>query len=425
MEHVGKDKVSVITVVYNDVQHIRKTMESFFSQSWENKEYIVIDGGSTDGTADIISEYSNCLAYWCSEPDKGIYDAMNKGINRCTGQWINILNSGDTFAAATTLEEAMKMKGNNNPAVVFGNSIEVHTGYQMEVYADDNISMLEYVPTFRHGSSFIRADIQKSHLFDIAHSRRYGYALDWLMLYTLYKEGHEFMKIDMMIEAYLVEGISNRPYKNLYYNYIITSGNRLNFRKFTFMLKRMFHTFRTSNRVYDWARAFVMEYIVNSICPHIPFWWLRRKMLSLSNIKLGKGSFIMRKVYIMEPPRLTIGNHSHINRGCLLDARGNINIGDNVSVSHDVKLVTGGHDAQSANFIGIFKPITIDDYAWIGVGATVLQGIRIGEGAVVAAGALVTKDVPPYTIVAGVPAKKIGERNRRLSYQCNGWLPFT
>ena len=73
------NKISVITVVYNDVKHIRETMESFFSQTWEEKEYIVIDGGSTDGTAEVIKEYADRLAYWCSEKDTGVYDAMNKG----------------------------------------------------------------------------------------------------------------------------------------------------------------------------------------------------------------------------------------------------------------------------------------------------------------------------------------------------------
>ena len=94
------NKISVITVVFNDKAHIRQTMESFFSQTWEDKEYIVIDGGSTDGTADIINEYSNRLAFWCSEPDGGIYDAMNKGISHAKGEWINFLNSGDLYASS-------------------------------------------------------------------------------------------------------------------------------------------------------------------------------------------------------------------------------------------------------------------------------------------------------------------------------------
>lgn len=101
------EKVSVITVVFNDVKHIKGTMESFFSQTYENKEYIVIDGGSTDGTKEIIERYADRLAYWCSEPDGGIYDAMNKGISHATGGWINFLNCGDRFCADDTIEKVM------------------------------------------------------------------------------------------------------------------------------------------------------------------------------------------------------------------------------------------------------------------------------------------------------------------------------
>ena len=75
-----RNKVSVITVVFNDVSNIRATIESFFAQTWAEKEYIIIDGGSTDGTVEIIKEYADRLAFWCSEKDKGIFDAMNKGI---------------------------------------------------------------------------------------------------------------------------------------------------------------------------------------------------------------------------------------------------------------------------------------------------------------------------------------------------------
>lgn len=80
--------------------------------------------------------------------------------------------------------------------------------------------------------------------------------------------------------------------------------------------------------------------------------------------------------------------------------------------------MAGGHDVNSVDFAGDHRPIQIDDYVWIGVGATVLRGVHIGEGAVVCAGAVVTKDVAPYDIVAGVPAKKIAERNHELKYKC-------
>lgn len=122
-----KHKVSVITVVYNDVAHIRETMNSFFSQTWEEKEYIVVDGGSTDGTADIVKEYADKLSWWCSECDGGIYDAMNKAIGHATGEWINILNSGDLFASKNALHDAIVNTPDIEHAdVIYGDSIERH-----------------------------------------------------------------------------------------------------------------------------------------------------------------------------------------------------------------------------------------------------------------------------------------------------------
>jgi acetyltransferase-like isoleucine patch superfamily enzyme len=87
--------------------------------------------------------------------------------------------------------------------------------------------------------------------------------------------------------------------------------------------------------------------------------------------------------------------------------------------------MTGSHDYKSRNFQGIFKPIVIEDYAWVGVGATILQGVTIGKGAVVCAGAVVTKDVPPYAVVAGVPAQTIDTRPDDLDYECKWDVPFT
>ena len=80
--------ISVITVVYNDVLHIEQTMLSVLNQSYPNIEYIVIDGGSTDGTVDVIKKYADRLACWVSEPDGGIYPAMNKGLVHATGEWV-------------------------------------------------------------------------------------------------------------------------------------------------------------------------------------------------------------------------------------------------------------------------------------------------------------------------------------------------
>lgn len=98
-------------------------------------------------------------------------------------------------------------------------------------------------------------------------------------------------------------------------------------------------------------------------------------------------------------------------------------IGDNVTIASYVKIITGSHDTQSKDFRAIFKPVVINDYAWICTGAMIQQGVTIGKGAVVAAGAVVTKDVPPYSIVGGVPAKVIGGRTEDLDYSpCTPFL---
>ena len=89
--------VTIITVVFNGKIYIEETIQSVIGQTYKNIEYIVIDGGSNDGTVDIISKYANNITYWISEPDKGIYDAMNKGIKVAKGEWLNFLNAGDSY----------------------------------------------------------------------------------------------------------------------------------------------------------------------------------------------------------------------------------------------------------------------------------------------------------------------------------------
>ncbi|TYB33575.1 MAG: glycosyltransferase [Flexistipes sinusarabici] len=87
--------ISIITVVFNGEEYLEETILSVINQTYPNVEYIIIDGGSTDGTVDIIKKYEHAIDYWVSEPDKGIYDAMNKGIKLLTGEWVNFMNAGD------------------------------------------------------------------------------------------------------------------------------------------------------------------------------------------------------------------------------------------------------------------------------------------------------------------------------------------
>ena len=158
--------------------------------------------------------------------------------------------------------------------------------------------------------------------------------------------------------------------------------------------------------------------IVNNLIMYFPNAAIRRLFCRLLGMRIGKGSELAMGIYLQMPSRVTIGRDTYINRGVWLDGRGIVKIGNSVTISPRVTISSAGHDAQSTTFEYASAPISIGDYAWVGINATILKGVTIGEGAVVAAGAVVTKDVEPYTIVAGVPARKIGDRPKGLDYKC-------
>jgi maltose O-acetyltransferase len=123
--------------------------------------------------------------------------------------------------------------------------------------------------------------------------------------------------------------------------------------------------------------------------------------------------------------KVSIGRNSTIQIDCLIAGIGmtELRIGDNVAIAYRVAIMLGTHDLDAPDFKGVVAPVTIEDYAFIGAGAIILPGVTIGRGSVVAAGAVVPKSVPPYTIVGGNPAKPIGERRRDLDYSTeNYWL---
>jgi glycosyltransferase involved in cell wall biosynthesis len=105
VELFSKNVISVVTVVMNDVNNIESTIQSVLSQVGCDIEYIVVDGGSSDGTQDVIEKYRDRIQHYCSEKDQGIYFAMNKGIDLAEGQWMIFLNSGDTFFSTTVLRD--------------------------------------------------------------------------------------------------------------------------------------------------------------------------------------------------------------------------------------------------------------------------------------------------------------------------------
>ena len=118
----AKPKISIITVALNDSDGMDKTLASILSQDYDPIELIIIDGGSTDGTLGVIKKYENRISWWISEPDYGPYDAMNKGLNRTTGEWVCFMNAGDTFYNSHTISELF-LSDPGDTEVIYGDSI--------------------------------------------------------------------------------------------------------------------------------------------------------------------------------------------------------------------------------------------------------------------------------------------------------------
>lgn len=131
---------------------------------------------------------------------------------------------------------------------------------------------------------------------------------------------------------------------------------------------------------------------------------------------IEKGSYVCMGCRFDSTERLTIGKNSVINQNCRIDTRGGVTIGENVSISSDVIILTADHDMNSSDMAGRERTVVVEGYVWVGTRAMIMPGVVIGRGAVVAAGAVVTKSVPPFKVVAGVPAKIIKERLERNDY---------
>lgn len=158
------------------------------------------------------------------------------------------------------------------------------------------------------------------------------------------------------------------------------------------------------------------EYLTNILLSHIPSRHIRLWILRLYGANIEKNVSMFADVSIRNISKLSIGTGSSIGPKVLLDARSGLSIGKNVTIAYDAIIWTLHHDYNSIDFHVIGESVEIEDYSWVCSRAIILPGVRIGKGAVVASGAVVTKNVEPYTIVGGIPAKVIGMRNNELKY---------
>jgi glycosyltransferase len=148
---VNNLKISIVTVCYNSAEYLETAIESVLSQKYDDFEYIIIDGGSDDGTLDIIRRYDDRLAYWCSEPDNGIYDAMNKGIAHATGDIVGMINSDDYYLPGAFAKAAEAFKGKSLDEYIFWGDVQYENLGRIKGFRKNNLKLGAFAP---HPSMF-------------------------------------------------------------------------------------------------------------------------------------------------------------------------------------------------------------------------------------------------------------------------------
>lgn len=201
MELVNQDSrkpvVTVVTVVFNDVKNIERTIRCVLDQTYHaHIEYIIIDGGSTDGTVDIIKKYSTRLGYWVSEKDKGMFDAMNKGVSHASGEWVQILNSGDYLMSNTIIEEIFKDQDYSNFDIVYGGFVGNFSGQAVLCPANKDVHTNAWQGMQAcHSTLFVRNEIAQKFPYDL----QYQHSADGDFLARCVVAGCRFKRLEKMV----------------------------------------------------------------------------------------------------------------------------------------------------------------------------------------------------------------------------------
>jgi glycosyltransferase involved in cell wall biosynthesis len=206
----NKPLITVITVVFNGVSHLQETILSVLNQTYDNVEYIIIDGGSTDGTLDIIKKYEHAIDYWVSEKDNGISDAFNKGVLLSSGDYINFQGDGDGFYTPFSLEKVTKMIGMKKNALVSGRicrtdelGVKLYISKQQRSF-DKKLLLLRM--SLPHQGLFTSKDFFKKYgLFDVNNI----YCMDYEHLLRAYSNFPDVIFINEVIANWRDDGLGN------------------------------------------------------------------------------------------------------------------------------------------------------------------------------------------------------------------------
>lgn len=208
-------KITVVTVCFNAEDLIEETIKSVIGQTHSDLEYIIIDGNSSDKTMEIVRKYADRISKIISEPDNGIYDAMNKGIELATGEYINFMNAGDIFTDKDVVKDIVS---NLEPStdIIYGDSTMVdYKGRHLFIPADIDTSRLSKKPIYRHNASFTRISLHKKHKFDLSRKADFKYALDYNNIFTLWHNKASFQKVNVDVVTWDQNGTSDHHRENI------------------------------------------------------------------------------------------------------------------------------------------------------------------------------------------------------------------
>lgn len=200
----SKPLVTIVTVVYNCEKEIEETIQSVLNQTYNNIEYIIIDGASNDNTIEIVKKYDDNIDYWVSEKDNGIYDAMNKAIYRASGEWINFMNAGDSFASHDVLEKIFSKQHFKEYDFIYGQHIWKNENEE-RVIPTNSLNVMWQKISFCHQSLFSRTKLMKEKPFDLT----YKIVCDYENYFSRYMEGKKFYAVDFPIAVFLAGGFSD------------------------------------------------------------------------------------------------------------------------------------------------------------------------------------------------------------------------
>jgi glycosyltransferase involved in cell wall biosynthesis len=197
--------ITVVTVVFNGAKILEETIKSVINQNYDNIEYIIIDGGSTDGTLDILRKYQKVIDYWITEADNGIYDAMNKGIDLANGEWINFMNAGDSFLNPTVIKNIFYEKYFENIQIIYGNHKIRRKNNLIRQAKIGKVKNLWQGSQFCHQATFVAVDFHKSFPFDL-HTK---IVADFEFFYRAWKYKANFLDCRETICIFEAGGVSD------------------------------------------------------------------------------------------------------------------------------------------------------------------------------------------------------------------------